>query len=76
MLDRGMQTCQSLQAAWPCRALQIDWFSSGPSGLGAGNVVSDTFVQWLSSGEECKWGLRTGTGAMGDELAGRKDRQR
>ncbi len=36
-------------------------------------MVSDTFVQRLSSGEERKWSLRTGVGAMGDGLAGRKD---
>jgi hypothetical protein len=48
----------------------------GLNGFGGGNVVSDTFVQWLSSGEERKWGLRTGAGAMGDGLAGGKNRWR
>jgi hypothetical protein len=52
------------------------WFSSGSNGFGGGNVVSDTFVKWLSSCEECKWGWRTGMGVMGDGLAGRKYRQR
>jgi hypothetical protein len=55
---------------------KTDWFSRGPNGFGGGNVVSDTFVQWLSSCEERKWGRRTGVDALGDGLAGRKDRQR
>ena len=37
-------------------------------------MVSDTFLKWLSSGKERKWGRRTGAEAMGDGLAGRKDR--
>jgi hypothetical protein len=32
-------------------------------------VVSDTFVKWLSSGEERKWGQRTQASVMGDGLA-------
>ncbi len=36
-------------------------------------MVSDTFMKWLSSGEERKWGRRKGAGAMGDGLMGRKD---
>ncbi len=51
-------------------------FSRGLDGFGSGNVVSDTFVKWLSSGEERKWGRRTGVGVVGDGLAGRKDQQR
>ncbi len=39
-------------------------------------MVSDTFVKWLSSGKEYKWGRRMEAGAMGDGLAGRKDRRR
>ncbi len=59
--------------AEPCKT---DWFSSGSNGFGGGNVVSNTFVQWLSSCEERKWVRRTGVGAMGDGLMGRKYRQR
>jgi hypothetical protein len=76
MLGRGMQTRQFLKAAWPCRALQNDWFSSGSNGFGTENVVTNTFVQWQSSSEERKWGWRTGASAMGDGLAGGKYRQR
>ncbi len=39
-------------------------------------MVSDTFLKWLLGVEERKWGWRRGAGAMGDELVGRKDRQR
>ncbi len=65
--------CRLHGLAEPCKA---NWFSRGPNRFGRGNVVSDIFVQWLSSGEERKWGLRTGVGAMRDGHAGRKDRQR
>jgi hypothetical protein len=51
-------------------------FSRGPNGFGGGNVVSDTFVKWLSSSEERKWDQRTQAGAMGDGLVGRKDQRR
>ncbi len=34
---------------------KTDWFSRGPNGFDSGNVVSDTFLQWLSGGEERKW---------------------
>jgi hypothetical protein len=44
--------------------------------FGGGNIVSNTFVQWLSSCEERKWDQGMGVGAMGDRLAGRKYRQR
>ncbi len=44
-----------------------------PNIFGSGNVISDTFVKWLCSSEERKWGWCTGVGAMGDGLAGRKD---
>jgi hypothetical protein len=76
MLDRGMQNRQPLQPHSFAEICKTNWFSRGPNGFGCGNVVSDTFVKWLSSGEERKWGRRTGAGAMGDGLAGRKYRQR
>jgi hypothetical protein len=52
------------------------WFSRGPNRFGGENVVSDTFMKWLSSGDERKCGRCTRAGAMGDGLAGRKDRWR
>jgi hypothetical protein len=52
------------------------WFSRDPNKFGSGNAVSNTFVKWLSSGEEHKWGRQTGAGAMGDGFAGRKDWRR
>jgi hypothetical protein len=71
-LNRGMQTCLRGFA----ETCNTDWFSRGPNRFGNGNVVSDTFLQWLPGGEERKWGQRTGADAMGDGLAGRKDRRR
>jgi hypothetical protein len=76
MLDRGMQPvniCRLHSIAETCKTY---WFSRGLNGFGGGNVVSDIFVKWLSSGEERKWGQRMGAGAMGDGLAGRKDQWR
>jgi hypothetical protein len=67
---KPVNLCRLHGLAEPC--CKTNWFSSGPSGFGGGNVVSDTFVQWLSSSEERKWGQRTGAGEMGDGLAGRK----
>ncbi len=55
---------------------KTNWFSRGLNRFGGGNVVSDTFVKWLSCGEERKWGRCTGAGAMGDGLTGRMDQQR
>ncbi len=55
---------------------KTDWFSRGSNEFGGGNVVSDTFVQWLVSGEEHKWGRCTKKGMMGDGLMGRKGQQR
>ena len=52
---------------------KTDWFSRVPNKSGSGNVLSNTFVQWLSHGEERKWGRCMGAGAMGDGLVGRKD---
>ncbi len=72
-LCKPINFCRLHGLAEPCIT---DLFSSGPNGFGGGNVVSDTFVHWLSSGEERKWGRRTGAGAMGDGLAGRKYRRR
>jgi hypothetical protein len=70
---KPINLCRLHGLAEPCKT---NWFSRGPTGFCNGNVVSDTFVQWLSSSEERKWGLRTGAGATGDGLAGRKDWQR
>jgi hypothetical protein len=50
---------------------KTDWFSRGSNRFGGGNVVSDTFVKWMSIGEERKWDRHMGAGAMGDGLAGR-----
>jgi hypothetical protein len=66
---KPVNLCRLNGFAEPC---ETNWFSRGPNGFGGVNVASDTFVQRLSSGEERKWGLRTGAGAMGDGLAGRK----
>jgi hypothetical protein len=55
---------------------KTNWFSRGPNGFCSGNVINDTFVKWLSSGDERKWGRCMGADAMADELAGRKDQQR
>ncbi len=72
-LCKPVNLCRLHSVAETCKT---NWFSRGPNGFGSGNVVSDTFVQWLSSGEERKWGWHTGADAMGDGLAGRKDRWR
>ncbi len=37
---------------------ETNWFSRGPNGFGSGNVVSDTFVKWLSAVKSA-----SGTGA-------------
>ncbi len=66
---KAINLCRLNGFAVPCKT---NWFSSGLNGLGSGNVVSNTFVKWLSSCEEHKWGQRTGVGAMGDGLMGRK----
>ncbi len=55
--------------AEPCKT---NGFSSGLNGFGGGNVISNTFVQWMSSCEGRKWGWCLGVGAMGDRLAGKK----
>jgi hypothetical protein len=73
MLDRGMQTVNLSRLHSFAETCKTNWFSRGPEGFGGGNVVHDTFMKWLSSSEERKWGRRTGAGAMGDGLAGRKD---
>ncbi len=70
---KPINLCRLRSFAETCKT---DWFSRGPDGFGHGNVVSDTFMQWLSSGEERKWGPHTGVGAMGDGLVGRKDQRR
>ncbi len=73
------EVCKAVNLCWLHSFLETcktDWFSRGPNEFGSGNVVSDTFVKWLSSNEERKWGQRTGAGVMGDGLAGRKDRRR
>ncbi len=70
---KAVNLCQLHSISETCKT---DSFSRGPNGFGGGNVVSDTFVKWLFSGEECKWGRRTGAGAMGDGRVGRKDWQR
>ncbi len=70
---KPVNLCRLHGFAEPCKT---NWLSRGLNGFGSGNVVSDTFVQWLSSSEERKWGLRTGASAMGDGLVGRKDRRR
>ncbi len=49
---------------------KTNWFSRGLNRIGGRNVVSDTFVKQLSSSEERNWGRCTGTGGMGDGLAG------
>ena len=49
------------------------WFSKGPNGFGGGNVVSDTFMKRLSSGEKRKLGRRMGAGVMEERLTVRKD---
>ncbi len=59
---KTVNLCRLHSFAETCKT---NWFSWGPNGFGSGNVVSDTFVKWLSRGEECKWGQRTGAGAMG-----------
>jgi hypothetical protein len=41
-----------LHSAETCKS---DWFDRGLIGFGSGNLVSDTFVKWLSRGEEHKW---------------------
>jgi hypothetical protein len=66
---KTVNICRLHSFAETCKT---NWFSRGPNGFGGGNVVSDTFVKWLSCGEERKWGRHTGAGAMGDGLAGRK----
>jgi hypothetical protein len=76
MLNRGTRTVNLCRLHSFAETCKTNWFSRGPNGFGSGNVVSDTFVKWLPSGEECKWGQRTGAGAMGDGLAGRKDWRR
>ncbi len=68
---KAVNLCRLHSFAETCKT---NWFSRGPCRFGGGNVVSDTFVKWLSSGEEHKWGRHMGAGAMGDGLAGRKDR--
>ncbi len=65
--------CRLLSLAETCKS---DWFVRGPNRFGGGNLVSDTSVKRLSIGEECKWGRRTGLGAMGDGLVCRKDQRR
>jgi hypothetical protein len=70
---KPVNICRLYGFVEPCKTY---WFSRDPNGFGSGNVVSDTFMQWLSSSEERKWGLRTGACAMGDGLMGRKDRRR
>jgi hypothetical protein len=70
---KTVSRCRLHSLAETCKT---NWFSRGLNGFGGGNVVNDTFVKWLSSGKERKWGGRTGACAMGDGLAGRKDRWR
>ncbi len=72
-VSKPVNLCRLHSFAETCK---IDWFSRGLNGFGGGNVVSDTFVQWQSSGEERNWGLCMGVGAMGGGLAVRKDRWR
>ncbi len=70
---KPVNLCRLHSFAETCKT---DWSSRGPNRFSGGNAVSDAYVQWLSSGEERKWVWCTGAGAMGDELAGRKERRR
>jgi hypothetical protein len=45
--------CRMHGLAEPCKTNRL---SSRSNGFGNGNVVSNTFVQWLPSCEERKWG--------------------
>jgi hypothetical protein len=69
---KSINLCRLHSFAVTCKT---NCFSRGLNGLGGWNVVSDTFVKWLTSSEKHKWGRRTGAGAIGDGLEGRKDRQ-
>ncbi len=62
---KTVNLCRLHSFAETCKT---DWLSRGPNGFGGGNVESDTFLKWLSSSEECKWGQRTKVGIMGDGL--------
>jgi hypothetical protein len=70
---KTVNLCRLYSFAETCKT---NWFGRGLDVFGSGNVVSDTFVKWLSSNEERKWGRCTGVGAVGDGLAGRNDRWR
>ncbi len=70
---KTIDLCRLYSFAETCKT---NWFSTDPNEYGGGSVVSDTFVKWLSSGEERKWDWKMGAGAMDDGLVGRKYRRR
>jgi len=60
------------------KTCKANWFNMGPNGFGSGRLVSDTLVEGLSGGEECKWGRCRcpGAGAVGNGLSCRETRRR
>jgi hypothetical protein len=70
---KNVNLCRLHSFAETCKA---DWLSRGPNGFGSGHVVGDTYVKWLSSGEERKWGWHMGAGVMGDGIVSKKDHWR
>jgi hypothetical protein len=58
---KTINLCRLHSIAETCKT---NWFGKGSNGFGGENVVSDTFVKWLSRGEEHKWSRHTGAVQM------------